>query len=495
MRPAFVGPNARLVVEALRSLADVPDAELALLFVTHSIPDAMDETSGPGDGEGRLYQEQHHALAGRVVDQVRHELGRDLSPEVVYCSRSGPPSQPWLEPDVNDRLEELAAAGRRVVVLAPVGFVSDHMEVVYDLDTEAAETAERLGLQLVRVPTVGIDEAFVAGLVDLLAGTRRGGPGRGGPVGTGRPSLGVPRGLLPEPATGPPGPLWERLMTTDVPAGIDLAALEDLATRLAVAAGRMIVDERPRLVEASATKSSPTDIVTIMDTRAEDLIRGLVLAERPDDAILGEEGDDQRGTSGITWVVDPIDGTVNYLYDIPAYAVSLAAATGNPKVPGEWQVLAGAVADPALGRVYHAAAGSGAYEHGWDEPTQAPGRTRLAVGSVDALSGALVGTGFGYLPEGRRKQGEMLLEVLPQVRDIRRIGSAALDLCSVACGRLDGFYEAGLNPWDMAAGWLIITEAGGVLTGPQGGPPASAMTVAGNPRVQAQLLAVLDGLG
>ena len=175
--------------------------------------------------------------------------------------------------------------------------------------------------------------------------------------------------------------------------------------------------------------------------------------------------------------------------------MSVAAATGNPKVPGEWQVLAGAVADPALGRVYHAAAGSGAYEHGWDEPTQAPGRTRLAVGSVDALSGALVGTGFGYLPEGRRKQGEMLLEVLPQVRDIRRIGSAALDLCSVACGRLDGFYEAGLNPWDMAAGWLIITEAGGVLTGPQGGPPASAMTVAGNPRVQAQLLAVLDGLG
>ncbi len=128
------------------SLADVPDAELALLFVTHSIPDTMDETSGPGDGEGRLYQEQHHALAHQVVDQVQRELGRDLAPEVVYCSRSGPPTQPWLEPDVNDRLEELAAEGRRVVVLAPVGFVSDHMEVAYDLDTEAAETAERLGV-------------------------------------------------------------------------------------------------------------------------------------------------------------------------------------------------------------------------------------------------------------------------------------------------------------------------------------------------------------
>jgi ferrochelatase len=197
LRTGFVGPNARLVVEALRDLADVPDAELALLFVTHSIPDAMDETSGPGDGQGRLYQEQHHALAHEVVDRVRDALGRDLSAEVVYCSRSGPPTQPWLEPDVNDRLEELAAEGRSVVVLAPVGFVSDHMEVAYDLDTEAAETAERLGLRLVRVPTVGIDAAFVAGLVDLLeerAAEARGGPG---PTGPGvRPSV-CPAGCCP----------------------------------------------------------------------------------------------------------------------------------------------------------------------------------------------------------------------------------------------------------------------------------------------------------
>jgi len=283
-------------------------------------------------------------------------------------------------------------------------------------------------------------------------------------------------------------------MLREVPEGTDLAALEALATQVAVAAGRLVVDERPRLVEASATKSSPTDIVTVMDTRAEELIRGLLLAARPADAFLGEEGNDHRGTSGITWVVDPIDGTVNYLYDIPAYAVSVAAVAGDPKTPGEWQVLAGAVADPALRRVYHGALGAGAYERGWDEPTDPVG-VRLRVGSVDALSGALVGTGFGYTPQRRTEQGRILLALLPQVRDIRRIGSAALDLCSVACGRLDGFYEAGLNPWDMAAGWLIITEAGGVLTGPQGGPPASAMTVAGNPRVQARLLAVLDGLG
>jgi ferrochelatase len=167
-RAAFVAPNARLVVDALRPLADGPPERLALLFVTHSVPDAMDETSGPGDGEGRLYQEQHHAVAAAVTDAVRSELGLELAPEVVYCSRSGPPQQPWLEPDVNDRLRELGAAGRTVVVLAPIGFVSDHMEVVYDLDTEAAETARELGLTLVRVPTVGVDVEFVAGLVDLV---------------------------------------------------------------------------------------------------------------------------------------------------------------------------------------------------------------------------------------------------------------------------------------------------------------------------------------
>ena len=197
LRPAFVVPNARLVVDALRALADVPDDELALLFVTHSIPDAMDETSGPGDGEGRLYQRQHHELARRVADQAKADLGRALPPEVVYCSRSGPPGQPWLEPDVNDRLEQLAARGRRVVVLAPVGFVSDHMEVAYDLDTEAAETAHRLGLRLVRVPTVGVDEAFVAGLVDLVE--ERAAEARGEPVGAGpdiRPST-CPAGCCP----------------------------------------------------------------------------------------------------------------------------------------------------------------------------------------------------------------------------------------------------------------------------------------------------------
>jgi myo-inositol-1(or 4)-monophosphatase len=260
---------------------------------------------------------------------------------------------------------------------------------------------------------------------------------------------------------------------------------------VAVAAGRLVVDERPRQVEASATKSSPTDIVTIMDTRAEELLRELLLSERPDDAFFGEEGDDHEGTSGLTWVVDPIDGTVNYLYDLPAYAVSVAAVAGDPKEPGAWQVVAGAVADPALRRVYHAALGCGAYERGWDDPASSRG-TKLTVGSVDVLSAALVGTGFGYTPERRLEQGQTLLELLPRVRDIRRFGSAALDLCSVATGRLDGFYESGLNAWDVAAGWLLVTEAGGVVTGPRGGPPSPTLTVAGNVAVQRELLAIVD---
>jgi ferrochelatase len=167
-RPGFAAANLGRVVDAMRALDGAPDDEVALLFVTHSIPTAMDETSGPGDGEGHLYQRQHLALASAIADEAGRILGRDLTGELVFCSRSGPPSQPWLEPDVNDRIEELAAAGTKTVVVAPIGFVSDHMEVVYDLDTEAKETADRVGVELVRVPTVGTDRRFVTDLVDAL---------------------------------------------------------------------------------------------------------------------------------------------------------------------------------------------------------------------------------------------------------------------------------------------------------------------------------------
>jgi len=268
----------------------------------------------------------------------------------------------------------------------------------------------------------------------------------------------------------------------------DLAALERLAVSVAVEAGHLVTDERPAKVSASATKSSPTDIVTVMDTRAEELVRSRILAARPGDSILGEEGDDHVGDSDITWVVDPIDGTVNYLYEIPAYAVSVAAVSGDPRVPGEWAVLAAAVADPCRGRVYHARRGGGAYL----ATTGGEVVSRLSVGRVTELGAALVGTGFGYTEERRRSQGQLLLEVLPRVRDIRRIGSAALDLCMVASGRLDGFFERGLNPWDLAGGWLVITEAGGVVTGAGGGAPSAELTVAGNPAVHAALAAIVD---
>ncbi|MDC5697825.1 ferrochelatase [Intrasporangium calvum] len=168
-RDGFRRANEHRLVEALRTLEGTPDEQVALLFVTHSIPTAMDETSGPGDGEGHLYQRQHLALASALTEGANAALGRDLTGELVFCSRSGPPQQAWLEPDVNDRLRELAAEGRTAVVAAPIGFVSDHMEVAYDLDTEAAATARDLGLHFVRAGTPGTDPHFVADLVDSVA--------------------------------------------------------------------------------------------------------------------------------------------------------------------------------------------------------------------------------------------------------------------------------------------------------------------------------------
>lgn len=165
--PGFAATNSRLVTDAVRAVLDRTGEVPTIVFVTHSIPDAMDDTSGPGDGEGNLYSAQHQALAAAIAEEVSATLDREVSADLAYCSRSGPPSQPWLEPDVNDHLRDLAGEGVRHVVLAPIGFVSDHMEVVFDLDTEAKETAEEVGIDLVRVPTVGVDPEFVSGLVDL----------------------------------------------------------------------------------------------------------------------------------------------------------------------------------------------------------------------------------------------------------------------------------------------------------------------------------------
>ena len=165
--PAFSRTNARLVTEAVRALGHRVDDEVRLVFVTHSISDGMDDTSGPGDGEGNAYRRQHLELAAGITAEVNATLSRHLDHELVFCSRSGPPTQPWLEPDINDALRAMAADGVRTAVVAPIGFISDHMEVRFDLDTEAAQTAASIGMEMVRVSTVGTDPEFVSGLVDL----------------------------------------------------------------------------------------------------------------------------------------------------------------------------------------------------------------------------------------------------------------------------------------------------------------------------------------
>jgi myo-inositol-1(or 4)-monophosphatase len=267
-----------------------------------------------------------------------------------------------------------------------------------------------------------------------------------------------------------------------------LRELEELAVAAARAAGRFIVDDRPRGLEVLDTKSSVNDIVTVMDQQSEVLLRRHLLGARPDDAILGEEDGASDGTSGITWVIDPIDGTVNYLYGIPAYCVSVAAVIGDPGTPGQWQPVAGAICNPLTGEIFHARLGGGAHVLVAGEDTP------IRVNTVDVLLQSLVATGFGYVPEVRARQGEVLAAILPEIRDIRRAGSAALDLCAVACGTVDAYYESGLNPWDLAAGWIIATEAGALVTGLSTMAPGQAAVVAAGPGIHAPLLSRLEAL-
>jgi myo-inositol-1(or 4)-monophosphatase len=261
-----------------------------------------------------------------------------------------------------------------------------------------------------------------------------------------------------------------------------------LAEEIAREAGELILDgERQRSgqrPEVESTKSSPTDVVTAMDRAVEDLLRLRLAQARPDDGVLGEEAGGRGGSSGLTWVLDPIDGTVNYLYQIPAYAVSVALVTGDPTVPGGWQSVAGCVHQPATGATWTAARGEGAFLGG----------QRLRLGPVAELSQALIGTGFGYRPERRTGQARVLTGVLPRVRDIRRIGSAALDLCGVATGTLDGYYERGVNVWDIAAAALVLTEAGGELRGLRGAPAGPELVVAAGDPLLTDLVELLTGL-
>ncbi|MGH3392191.1 MAG: inositol monophosphatase family protein, partial [Actinomadura sp.] len=233
----------------------------------------------------------------------------------------------------------------------------------------------------------------------------------------------------------------------------DHAELLELAVATAREAGRMLVDKRP--VEGPAvvqTKSSPTDVVTQLDQAAERLIVDRIRAVRPGDGFLGEEGGAHAGSTDVRWVIDPIDGTVNYLYDLPDWAVSIAAEVGGETVVGVVEI-------PRRGETYTAVRGGGALAH------TASGPRELHVNIGVPLNRALVATGFGYAASRRAHQARVLTGVLPEVRDLRRGGSCSVDLCSLAAGRVDAYYERGVQAWDIAAGALIVEEAGGRVAG------------------------------
>ncbi|MCF3181194.1 inositol monophosphatase [Streptomyces polychromogenes] len=256
------------------------------------------------------------------------------------------------------------------------------------------------------------------------------------------------------------------------------AELLDVGLEAARRAGELLRDGRPADLAVAATKSSPIDVVTEMDLAAEKLITGILAERRPGDGLLGEEGADVVGTSGVRWVVDPLDGTVNYLYGLPAWGVSIAA-----EYRGE--TVVGVVAAPMRGETYHAVLGGGAWS----------GSARLSCRAAAPLDQALVATGFGYLKSRREHQADVARRIIPVVRDVRRGGSAALDLCDVAAGRLDGYYERGLNPWDFAAGELIAREAGALTGGRPGEPLSGELAVAASPAVFASLQPLLEEAG
>jgi myo-inositol-1(or 4)-monophosphatase len=254
--------------------------------------------------------------------------------------------------------------------------------------------------------------------------------------------------------------------------------LLEIGRAAAAEAGTLLVEGRPADLGVAQTKSSPTDVVTEMDTAAERAIRAAIRRHRPQDGFLGEEGGSEAGTSGVRWIVDPIDGTVNYLYGRPAWAVSIAAEADG-------ETVAGVVLAPQLGEEFTGVRGEGSWL----------GARRLRVAEPEGLAKALIATGFGYRAQRREAQGRIVAGLIGQVRDIRRGGSAALDLCFVAAGRADGYFERGTNPWDHAAGALIAEEAGARVEGFHGAPASEAMVLAAGTALFPALHDALAALG
>lgn len=250
---------------------------------------------------------------------------------------------------------------------------------------------------------------------------------------------------------------------------VDLDELRALACDLAVAAGRMVRTGRAeRGIAQASSKSTATDMVTEFDRASETLIVEGILAARPFDTIVGEEGTDRVGTSGVSWLIDPVDGTTNFLYGLPGYAVSIAAS-----LTGDHRAAVGAVYVPATDELFAAIEGRGATLNG----------ETITCSRTSELPHALVATGFAYRSDRRAAQARRVASLLPRIRDIRRLGAAAPDLCYVAAGRLDAYFEEHLGPWDLAAGELIAREAGCSTGALDGGPARPSSVIVANPSV------------
>ncbi len=264
------------------------------------------------------------------------------------------------------------------------------------------------------------------------------------------------------------------------------ADLLDLAVSVAREAADVLLTHRRRMDDGAdlgiRTKTSSTDPVSVADADSERLIIGRIADARPQDGLLGEEGTDHVGTSGLRWVVDPLDGTVNYLYGHPGWAVSIAVEAQDGA--GGWDGLVGVVLDPTADALFTGVAGAGASLDG----------SVLAVNDPVPLSQALVATGFSYDRDHRRSQARTVSTVLERARDVRRVGSAALDLCAVAAGRVDAYYEDSTQRWDWAAGAVIAMCAGAVVT-PLVGPSGTNGVLAAGPGLHPELSSVLADEG
>ena len=242
--------------------------------------------------------------------------------------------------------------------------------------------------------------------------------------------------------------------------------LLELAERLARRAGTVALEGRRGGDVDATTKSSPTDMVTRYDRLCEELIVEGLSSARPGDAIVGEEGTNSGGSSGIEWHIDPIDGTTNYVFDQPNWAVSIGARDAQGPV-------AGAVYVPVLDEMFTATRGGGAFRNG----------AAIAPRDVTSVADALVATGFSYDPASRAQHGRVVADMVGSIRDIRRLGAASVDICFVACGRLDAYVEGGLNSWDIMAAQLVATEAGCIVSDFSGGPVTPREVIVSSPAI------------